>query len=517
MSSSGANGGRLPRMQLGVVAAMLFLASAYFYQDPEWNGNSRLDLTKAIVEQGTFRIDAYHLLPNWGTEDKAYYNGHYYSDKAIGPSLLAVPIYFTMYKLSTAFGITLGSELVKHVLTTTVLGAAFTISGVAIYLIALQLTGNALRALVLTLALSFGTMLWPYSAVFYGHVLAAAFLALAFWLELSTEDSTASVSYSRWFWTGLAIGLAFIADYTAAFIIAGLLAYALYVLWNRRVPAILRAGLAGATGALIPVSINLVYNFMVFGNPFTAGYAYEAEDQFRAIMSLGLMGMRLPDLTNTYHITFDPQFGVFWQSPLLVLASIGFFFALKASRHRAKALLCLYAVGVMVAMNGASYLWYGGSAFGPRLLIPALPFFIVPLALLPPAVTWLTGFLGFLSAGQMLIPLLGQIQPPLVYRIHRNMFYVADAPFRGFSLMYDYGLPQILRRFASGTPSWTLGAAVGLPYWLSIPALVVMEAALVLMFRRRIGDDGSRPDRSLSPSETVARDAAHGPANRGDS
>src|SRR5512146_1102428 len=71
--------GRLPYLLLSLI---LFLASAYFYQDPEWNGNSRLDLTRAVVEEGTVAIDAYQSLPQWDTNDKAFYNGHYYSDKA---------------------------------------------------------------------------------------------------------------------------------------------------------------------------------------------------------------------------------------------------------------------------------------------------------------------------------------------------------------------------------------------------------------------------------------------------
>ena len=93
------------RKSVWVVAAILFLASAYFYQDPEWNGNSRLDLTRAIVERGTLQIDNYHDDPEWLTGDKALYNGHYYSDKAIGSSLLAVPLYFLLHGLATGLGL----------------------------------------------------------------------------------------------------------------------------------------------------------------------------------------------------------------------------------------------------------------------------------------------------------------------------------------------------------------------------------------------------------------------------
>ena len=64
------------RRSAWLLGIILFFGSAYFYQDPEWNGNSRLDLTRAIVEQGRLEIDAYHDAPGWATGDKAYYDGH---------------------------------------------------------------------------------------------------------------------------------------------------------------------------------------------------------------------------------------------------------------------------------------------------------------------------------------------------------------------------------------------------------------------------------------------------------
>ena len=69
---------------LGGVALFSFL---YFYEGGGWNQNSRFDLLRAIVEGHTLQIDAYHE----NTQDKAHYNGHYYSDKAPGLVFLAVP------------------------------------------------------------------------------------------------------------------------------------------------------------------------------------------------------------------------------------------------------------------------------------------------------------------------------------------------------------------------------------------------------------------------------------------
>ena len=465
-----------------ILAVILFLAAAYFYQDPGWNGNSRLDLTKATVEQGSLRIDSFRSQADWSTEDSAFINGHYYSDKAVGSSLFAVPFYFLLYEIARAFNTALSSSLVKHVLTTIVLGTAFTVNGLAMYLIAKKLTQNYWKALIATLAVSLGTMLWPYSAVYYGHVLAAAFLSVAFYLLLSMQEKPETISAGRFAWAGLAVGLAFIAEYTTAVIIVGLGVYALNFLRKQQLATIIRVVVAASLGALLPLAVMFAYNSAAFGTPFAFGYAYESSNSFQEGMSEGFMGINRPHLSVLYRITLSPQFGLFWQSPILLLAPIGYFVALKNSTRRAEGLLSMYSIAGFLVMNAGYYLWWGGHAFGPRLLIPALPFFIIPLALLPDVLTPITIVLAIVSSAQMLIPLLGEIQMNIVFKPRLNMFRVGDVPFTGFSLLYNHGLPLILQRIKEGQQSWTLGTAIGIPYWLSTPTLFVLDAILLRIF-----------------------------------
>lgn len=64
---------------------------------------SQLALTRAIVDEGRLEIDSYYN----ETGDRAYYNGHYYTDKAPGLSFLALPVYatwkFIYYNIITSF------------------------------------------------------------------------------------------------------------------------------------------------------------------------------------------------------------------------------------------------------------------------------------------------------------------------------------------------------------------------------------------------------------------------------
>src|ERR671933_1832665 len=70
-----------------LIGVLLLGSYAYFYQGGGWNQNSRLDLSRALVERGTLQIDAYAD----NTGDKAVFDGHAYSDKAPGQALAAVP------------------------------------------------------------------------------------------------------------------------------------------------------------------------------------------------------------------------------------------------------------------------------------------------------------------------------------------------------------------------------------------------------------------------------------------
>src|SRR6186997_3227035 len=79
----------------------LFGAFAYFVPASTWSPVSRLNLTRAIVEQGTLSVDAFAE----STGDRARRAGHWYSDKAPLPSLLAVPAYAAFHAYNRLRGV----------------------------------------------------------------------------------------------------------------------------------------------------------------------------------------------------------------------------------------------------------------------------------------------------------------------------------------------------------------------------------------------------------------------------
>src|SRR5919202_2991899 len=83
-----------------ILVLLLCLCYSLFRQIPAWNEYSRYDMVLALVDHHTTQIDRYHE----NTGDEAFFNGHYYSDKAPGSSLLAVPTYALLRDVSNLAG-----------------------------------------------------------------------------------------------------------------------------------------------------------------------------------------------------------------------------------------------------------------------------------------------------------------------------------------------------------------------------------------------------------------------------
>lgn len=163
-----------------IIGSVLLSSYAYFHQGEGWNENSRFDMTRAIVQHHTFRIDAYHQ----NTGDKAYFGGHYYCDKAPGLSLTAIPIWELVRETLHLTGRNAlsgrGVIAAEYLSTIVVVGLPTSLAGVALFLLALEfgasLGGATFGALVFGLA----TPMWCYATEFWGHATAAALLLFAY-------------------------------------------------------------------------------------------------------------------------------------------------------------------------------------------------------------------------------------------------------------------------------------------------------------------------------------------------
>ena len=192
------------RIRALLIFAVTFFSFAYFYEGAGWNQNSRFDLVRAIVEQGTLRIDDFQQ----NTEDKAFANGHYYSDKAPGLALLAVPAAWAGRALLRSGGVDPVSPpgLVNLAYGVTLWAVALPIAAACacLFSIALKLGSSVSASAFAALALGLATPMWAYSTLFWGHALAGACLVFAFACALQLRRDVSSARDVLW---GLALGL----------------------------------------------------------------------------------------------------------------------------------------------------------------------------------------------------------------------------------------------------------------------------------------------------------------------
>jgi hypothetical protein len=458
-----------------LVFVLLAFMYGYYYQDPQANGNSRLDLTFAIVQQGRLTIDSYYDTAGTNTIDRAFVNGHNYSDKAIGTSILGVLFYAPMYLLMKLTGHQLSLLHIKYILTVLVVALPSAFAGSLVYVLCETISGSRLRAYLATLAVALGTMVLPFSAIFFGHQLAAALLFIAFFLIFNLKlkpDLRQKPAYL--FLIGFLLGAAFLTEYTTAMIILPLGVYYCYLLREKLSWHWLRTTiLPPVLGAAIPAVILLVYNTLAFGNPFTIGYE-RLGNQYQAGMAQGFLGIGLPRLEVLFYLTFHPADGLFWQSPVLLMAVVGFFFLWRDKRFRPEGIIVLIAFFSLLLINAGYFMWWGGWSFGPRHLIPMLLFLAIPLVLVPRRLVPLVIILAVISIAQMLIPIAGSTLAPDTY-FQQN----AHLPFFGYSSIWSYSWQQLL----DGNFAYTLGGKLlGLRNWMNLLLNVIAILAVTAIF-----------------------------------
>ena len=457
-----------------LVFLLLSFSYGYYAHDPGANGNSRLDLTFAIVQEGRLTIDSFHDQEGTQTIDKSFYNGHYYSDKAIGTSLLGVIFYAPMYWLMKLTSFEMDLRQIKYILTFLVIGLPSAITGCLLYILCETISKSKMKAFVATLSVMLGTMCLPFSAIFFGHQLAAAFLFSSFFLIFQLKLKPDMKNQPLYlFWIGFLLGCAFLVEYTTLVVILLLVVYCVYLLWEKKSPAEnLRKLIMPTLGGVIPIVILMIYNNHIFGSPFTIGYEHLG-NEFQASMSKGLMGINWPRLLVLYYLTFHPAQGLFWQSPVLLLGFVGLYYMLINKQYRIEAMVIVFSSVLYLLLNSGYFMWWGGASFGPRHLIPMLPFLAIPLVFVPRRLFPWVIILGIISITQMFIPLAGFIQVP--DDIFPNIGSLGTF---AYSTIYSYCLPQLFK----GYFAYNLGEKIlGFKNWMIlVPNLLAILVTTVV-------------------------------------
>ena len=423
---------RVQRLELLVFIATFF-AFAYFHQGGGWNQNSRFAEVRAIVEQGRFAIDDFLIyqrdaasgvlrrIPTRAAEyeiggrhhrlawvdmawtlfpinespaaegvklapmielcssgDLGYvpHTGHFHPNKPPGTSFLGVPAYFIAYHVERALGMNPDAwwTLTLNAWITTIgsIGLISALACVLFFRLAREFAGGALfPAAAATLAFAFGTTFFPFATLFFDHAATGSLLFAA--LYFVRRKSAGALLLA-----GACAGLAAITNYLAAVPVAFLAAYALLArLDGTASKADFRRTAIYLAGVLPFLILICWYNAVNFGSPTRLANDFQSPLFKDTGAFLGMFV--LPSSYVAGLITVSPYRGIFFLSPVLIMAAWSLVAWLADKARSAEARLCLAIFGFFFLVNISFNGYHGGFSAGPRYLVPGLPFLALPL------------------------------------------------------------------------------------------------------------------------------------------
>lgn len=437
-----------------------FITYAYFYQGADQSVACRFDLLRSMIEKGALYINDYC---GFNTADIVTFHGHIYSVKAPGTSYTALvpwlifqigllPMKAAHEPMYWAF-----VTYLTTVFTTSLLIAALC---VVMFRFARFVGASEGRAAGVALILGLATIAFPYATELTGEPVAGVCVFTAFYL-LATFDTRPS-SW-RAFAAGFLAGWAVLNDYPVLLVSAAIGIYALFKLrdWKSLAYFCVAAG--------ITVAIMLAFNWGAFGSPLFFSYqAFKAaptENRQFPEQAVGFVGLTYPKMRILWNVLLDPQRGLFFCNPVLLMSIVGVGYFGRVRKWRPEFVVTVYSFVVLFLFN-ASYgesivSWGGGTATGPRQIVASVPFMVLALAFLPAAYNWLLGVVGALSAAIMLMATATNPHFPYEY----------DNPVR------DFALQQFMRgdfatnrdaffgggMIARDSVAFNLGKLIGLP------------------------------------------------------
>ncbi|HEV3140430.1 MAG TPA: hypothetical protein VGY57_07950, partial [Vicinamibacterales bacterium] len=367
-----------------VTLFVLFFASfAYFYQAGGWNQNSRFALVRAITNEGTLNIDPFQL----STGDKALFDGHYYSDKAPGISLTAVPVVAfarPIYRVLWAGDAESypGLALLSYLATVFTAGLFTALAGVALFTICLELGASRGGALFGATTFALATPIWTLATIFIGHAFAAALLVFAFGAVMRIGAAAPSRDVRLGAVIGLGAGWAVVSDFTfgvPAIVLAIVAAIRAWPLGRERATRILGAL---AITAIACALVLFGYLYACFRSPLHIPYTSEMDVYVG--MQRGFFGISPPRLVRLRRILFGSYRGLLPLAPVLALAPFGLIaMMIPRSRRRnddgrraehaphlhtagAAAMLASGIAAYFILLNASYTYWEGGWSYGPR-------------------------------------------------------------------------------------------------------------------------------------------------------
>ncbi|KFM20083.1 Alg9-like mannosyltransferase protein [Marine Group I thaumarchaeote SCGC AAA799-P11] len=219
-------------------------------------------------------------------------------------------------------------------------------------------------SLLLSFLFGFSTILWAYSQTSLNSVLSTFFILLGFLFFRNFQNTS---SHYHLVLSSIIFGLAFLTRQDSILFIIPLFFFMLYELRNKN---------------------KKIKHFFSFIIPLTSSYGISLLIDYVRVglvnssapltyaSYVGGQGM-IPVHLNMFGLLFSPGVGLMIFAPILI--TIFFSFPHFYKNHKPECILFASVVGFFLLFYGSSGTWHGLNAWGPRYLVPIIPFLILPL------------------------------------------------------------------------------------------------------------------------------------------
>jgi hypothetical protein len=327
-----------------VLCIYLLTARGYIQEVDSW---ASVQTAEAILRHGTLAITA---APGGLT---LAHGGVNFSKYGIGAAVVLLPF----VGLSDAVGSVVGWD---RDYWTSVLesfhGAFFGAAACVLFFrICLLLGGSRRASLTTSFILGFATLCWAYAVRDYSEAVQLSLMLGTVYGAVMGSDRGTYVAGACF--SGLVLVKA------ASFVYLPIFLIYVFVRSGFRVRAICRF----AVPVVVAITVLAGLNFVRFGNFLEFGYGAEGG-------MFSLTGVP----ANLVRLLISPSFGLFVYSPALVLGVA--LFPSFARGHPREAVFFVFLLATNLLLIAAWHDIAGGHSWGPRLLVPTLGLWLVPVA-----------------------------------------------------------------------------------------------------------------------------------------
>jgi hypothetical protein len=366
--------GRIP-----VFSIFLGIAIVYLFQiSPEGDAGRIYTQVLAIVHQGVLSVneylDAYPNIP-----DVSEYQGFFYPGVAPGLTFLSVPIYALFRSMLSLVSSPLFPGFPKAEFSLILIPLTFAISSIPTLLTAFLLYLYAqIRGLFVPQALGIAVLYALASPAFpYGVIYSYESLVnlLSFFAFMEIIRPSHELHREQLIGTGFSLGMLPLLWYPV-----GMISIIMGSILIYRTP---RRALQYALPAfLVPVICLFLYNWVVFDHPFSLPYQHRVVAGSVRIEG-PFLGSGFPSIEIAIKLLVGSRRGLFLTMPIAALALLS---VLKVTSWKGEKgsfdLRVAWVIFIAVFVWNASrpVFWHSGTGlFGPRYLMPVMPFLFVML------------------------------------------------------------------------------------------------------------------------------------------